>query len=397
MVRFFRKVLKNGMTVLFEKRENEVVSIAFAIRYGSINEDPKEKGIAHFIEHLLYKGTPNRTSKQISEEIEKRGGVLNGFTSEQMTAYWCKLPSKHLKTGLEVLGDIVRNPLFDELEIEKERKVIFEEMNLYKDAPHLHVHDKIMSYLFKGTLGLSTIGTQKTLLGINKIKMHKKFEQVYATDNLILCVVGDANFNEICKFAEETFPKTKSKVPHYKILLNNQKGIEKRNGIDQANLVFSYHVPTALKKEHNAAYVLNALMAGGMSSRLFSEIREKRNLAYAVKGACNCDKDFGYNSIYVGTTKKNVGLVRRLIIEEFKKIKDLKEKELDEIKEQLIGNHKIGQEDSQGQMLDLLYSELFGNAKKAYEYEKNIRAVKLSEVKKLANFNDYSFFALVPQ
>src|SRR3989344_2995410 len=127
-VNFYRKVLSNGMTVILEKRNLPIVSVAFAVRNGGINEKEEEKGISHFIEHMLYKGTPSRNAKRIGEEIEKNGGELNGFTSEEITAYWCKMPSKHLDIALNVLSDMVQNPLFDEKELEKERLVIFEEI-----------------------------------------------------------------------------------------------------------------------------------------------------------------------------------------------------------------------------------------------------------------------------
>ncbi len=399
MAKFYRKKLKNKMTVILEQRKGSgVVSVAFATRYGSINEGINEKGIAHFIEHLLYKGTPKRNSLQISTEIEKRGGVLNGFTSEQITAYWCKMPSKHLNVALEVISDMVKNPIFDEKEIEKERKVIFEEMKMYTDNPQMHVHEKIISCLYKGTMGMRIIGSEKTLGRTSKEKMVKKFEQVYSTDNLILCVVGDANFKDLCKFVEENFPPKKGFLPKQKIILSKQQQVETRRGIDQASLILAYHVPTASSKKHYPAQVLSTLMAGGMSSRLFSEIREKRNLAYAVKGGCDIDKDFGFNTIYVGTIKKNVPLVKKIILEEFKKLSVLKKKELEEVKEQIIGNHKISREDSQGQMLELLYGEISGNPKSTYEYERKIRSVKLKDVTKLAQnaIKNYSFFALVP-
>src|SRR5208283_3370309 len=113
MTKFYRKVMKNGMTILFEKREIPVVSIAFAVRAGGNNESIEEKGISHFIEHMLYKGTPKRNSKKIAEEIENNGGELNGFTAEEIVAYWCKMPSEHLNVALDVLSDMVKNPLFD--------------------------------------------------------------------------------------------------------------------------------------------------------------------------------------------------------------------------------------------------------------------------------------------
>ena len=224
VAKFYHKKLKNGMNISFEQRLGTgVVSLIFGVKYGGINESLNEKGISHFIEHLLYKGTTSRTSKQISEEIEKKGGVLNGFTSEQMTAYWAKLPSKHINIALDVLSDLIKNPLFDEKEVEKERQVILEEMKLYKDTPQLHVHDKIVSYLYGGTLGKGLIGTPKILFNIDSSKLRAKFNEVYTTENLVLCVVGDCNFKKLCDFAEKSFPKTKSIIPKQKIILHNQK------------------------------------------------------------------------------------------------------------------------------------------------------------------------------
>jgi predicted Zn-dependent peptidase len=395
---FYRKVLKNGMTLLFEKRDLPLVAVAFAVRNGGINEPLNEKGISHFIEHMLYKGTPTRNSKQIAEEIEKNGGELNGFTDELITAYWCKMPSRHINVALNVLSDMVKNPLFDEKELEKERKVIFEEIKMRRDIPHIYVFDMIQSGLYGGTLGENLIGTTKTMLSIDKKKITEKFKQVYQPNNLILCVVGNANFEDIVKFAESNFGNLKGKVPQQKISLKNSFKIEKRKGIDQANLILSYHVPLSSNKKSYAALVLNTLLAGGMSSRLFAEIREKRNLAYSVKGDSNIFKKYAYNSIYVGTTKENVKAVRELILEEFKKVsKDLSEGELEQVKEQIIGNYHISMEDSQNQMVNLLMHEIDGNAKDFYEFEKNIREVKLKDVKSLANLKKYSFFALVPE
>ena len=323
------------MTVLFEKRNLPVVSVAFAVRNGDINENINEKGISHFIEHMLYKGTPKRNAKKIAEEIEKNGGELNGFTDEMITAYWCKMPSKHIDVALNVLSDMVKNPLFDGKELEKERKVIFEEIKMRKDNPMIYVFDKIQSCLYTGTLG--RVLTYETLKSINRKKILEKFEQIYQSNNMILCVVGDTNINKIIEFAE-----------------NN-----------------------------------------------FGEIREKRNLAYAVKGNSNINKDFAYNLIYIGTTKENVEIVKKLILEEFEKIsKVLTEEELKQVKEQIIGNYQISMEDSQSQMVNLLLHEIDGDAKKFYEFGDNIKKVKLKDVKKLANKvkeKKYSFFALVPE
>ncbi|MBS3086747.1 insulinase family protein [Candidatus Pacearchaeota archaeon] len=396
--KFYRKVLKNGMTIIFEKRENPVVSVAFAVRYGGINEASHEKGISHFIEHLLYKGTPIRNSRQIAEEIERKGGLLNGFTDETVTAYWCKIPSRHLDIALDVLGDMVKNPLFDEEELEKEKKVIFEEIKMGKDNPSNHSFKEIQRLLYKEPLGSPLIGTEKTLKSLTRKKILERFQGVYGPNNMILCVVGDADFKDIVDFAEKNFSGKKEIAFKHKIVKRNGSKIEKRKGIDQANLILAYHFPTSDKKISHAANVLNVLMAGGMSSRLFHEIREKRNLAYAIKGESVILRNFSYGLVYAGTKKENVQLIKKIILDEFRKVsKELDEKELNQVKEQMIGNYQISMEDSQNQMVNLLMHEIDRNAEDAYEFEKNIRNVKLRDVKNLAKIKKYSFFALVPK
>ena len=398
--KFYRKVLKNGMTVILEKRSLPVVSVAFAARCGGINESSAEKGVSHFIEHLLYKGTSKRNSKQISEEIEKKGGILNGFTDESVTAYWCKIPSKQIDIALDVLSDMVKNPLFDQSELEKERHVIFEEIKMYKDSPSSYVFHEIQRCLYEEPLGLPLIGTEETLNTLTRDKIVRRFKQIYQPNQMILCVVGNADFNKLVKFAEKNFVigKEKGKVPSFKILEKNESKTQTRTGIDQANMIFAYHVPHSKDKKSSAAHVLNTLMADGMSSRLFSEIREKRNMAYAVKGGSSILRDFAYNLIYVGTKKENVQPIRKIILEEFQKVsKELKEKELNSVKEQIIGNYQISIEDSQHQMVNLLMHEIDGSAKDAYEFEEKIRKVKLEDVKTLAKIKKYSFFALVPE
>lgn len=395
---FHKKILENGMTILFEKRNIPVVSVAFAVKNGGMNESSSEKGISHFIEHMLYKGTPTRNSKQISEEIEKNGGILNGFTDEVVTAYFCKMPSQHINVALEVLGDIVRNPLFDEKELEKERKVIFEEIKMRKDNPMIYVVDEIHNLLYEGPLGFNLIGTYETMNSIDREQLVKRFKDVYQTDNMILSVVGDADFDKIVAVIEKNFPKGKGKVPKFKIEKIINSKTEKRKGIDQANLVFAYHVPLYNDKKNYAVQVLSTLMTEGMSSRLFSEIREKRNLAYLIKGDSNINKDFAYNLIIIGTTKENVETVKKLILEEFKKVaNDLTEEELRQVKEQMIGNYQIAMEDSQNQMINLIFSEINEKAEDFYDFEEHIRTVNLEDVKSLANIKDYSFMALIPE
>jgi predicted Zn-dependent peptidase len=398
---FKRKVLDNGMTILFEKRDLPVVSVAFAVRNGGVNESLEEKGISHFIEHMLYKGTEKRNWKQVASEIEKNGGVLNGFTSEEMTGYYCKMPSGKLDIALDVLSDIVKNPKFDEKELEKERKVIFEEIKMRKDRPNIHVFDEIQKRLYDGVFDIDLIGTYETMGSIDRKQILEKFNQVYKPNNMIMCVVGDCDFDKIVNFAEDNFGKEKGEVPEQKFGLKNEEKIEKRKDVEQANIIFAYHVPFASEKGNYTAKVLSALMAEGLSSRLLLEIREKRNLAYAVHGGSEIGKRFAYNFIYVGTMKENVEEVRELVLEEFKKVsKELDEKELNEIKEQLVGQYQISMEDSQDQMISLISYEIHGDAGEFYNFEKEIKKVKLEDVKEMASKvkkDNYSFFALLPE
>jgi len=316
-----------------------------------------------------------------------------------LTAFWCKMPSQHIQIALDVLTDMMKNPLFDEKELEKERKVIFEEIRMYKDNPRMHVFDEIQKALYDGTMDISLSGNDETMNSINREKMVAKFKEVYTPNNMILAVVGNANFEELCAFAEKNFENNNKEIKTQEFGLKNESRVEERTGIDQANLVFAFHVPLCDDKKSYAAKVLSVLMCEGMSSRLFAEIREKRNLAYAVKGGAEVNKDFAYNFIYVGTEKQNVEKVKELILNEFEKVvNELEEKEVQEIKDQMISNYHISMEESQMQMVNLLYSEVHGDAKNFYEYEKNISEVKLEDVRELAAKvkEGYSFFALVP-
>jgi predicted Zn-dependent peptidase len=247
---------------------------------------------------------------------------------------------------------------------------------------------------------INLAGTVETINSITREKIVKKFKELYQPNNMVFWVVGDADFDELVEFAEKNFGNQKAYVPKVKFNLINESKTEERKGVDQANLIFAYHVPLSNDTKNYAAIVLNSLMAGGMSSRLFDEIREKRNLAYVIKGDTNINKNFAYNIIYVGTMRNNVDKVKKLILEEFEKVsKEIESKEIEKIKEKLIGNYQISMEDSEEQMTNLLSSEIQGNAEDFYKFEENISKVKLEDVKELAKkaTKKFSFFALVPK
>ena len=384
------------MTILFEKRKMPIVSISANVKEGYAYESEKNKGISHFTEHLMFKGTKTRSYKEIAEEIEKKGGILNAYTDEEITSYWNKIPSKHFSSGIKIVSDLILNPRFDKIEFEKEKKVILEEIKMYRDNPQFYVLNKIKELLYKKPFGMPGTGTIESVSGLSRKELIEFHKKDYLTNKMFLCVVGNTDLEEIENFGKK-FPMGKSREKEIKIRKINKKIIETRQGIDQANLVLGFHACSLLDKKRYCYDILNAILAGGMSSRLFEEIREKRGLAYAVRGMLEQSKNYGYYGIYVGTTKENVKKCEELILKEIRKIKSLKRKELEEAREQLIGLRKLESEESVSVMNGLIREEVVGNAEEYYNYEKRIMEVNLEDVRKLGRINNYSFIALVPE
>jgi len=392
---FIRKKLSNGLVILFEKRKMPVVSVSASVRQGFAYEDAKKKGISHVAEHIMFKGSKSRTRREIVEEIEKKGGVLNAYTDEEVTSYWNKVPSKHFSIGMDIATDLILNPRFDEVEFQKEKKVILEEIKMYKDAPRLFVFDKIKSLLYKKPFGISGIGTNKSVMGISRDDLISFFGAQYKTNKMFLSVVGNTSLEQIEKFGKK-FPDNTGGVGMANPVKINLQAVVKRKGIDQANFVFAHHISSLKNKGRYADEIFEAVLSGGMSSRLFEEIREKRGLAYAVKGGLEQGTNFGYEMIYVGTTKDKIKKCKEIILKEIKDMKNLSQKDFEEAKEQLIGLRKVGSEESVNVMNSLVQEELAGDAREFYRYEDKINSVKLEEVRKLSKIKGYSSIALVP-
>jgi len=393
---FYKKRLKNGLTVLFEKRQLPIIASSAAIKFGSQYETENEKGIAHFIEHLMFKGTKKRSAKQISEYIEKKGGILNAYTDESVTCYWNKLPSKYFKDSLNIAADLILNPKFDAKEFEKEKHVILEEIKMHHDNPQIYSLEKIKELLYKKPFGMFGAGTAETVKSLTRSQIVRKFSDCYSPNNMVFAVVGNTDFTEICKFAEKTFPKKKKVFSFPKIQKINGHFIEVRRGIDQAHFVFGFHAPTLADKKRYAFELFDVIIGEGMSSRLFQEIREKRGLAYAVKSMPDLQKDFGYEIFYIGTVKEKIREIQEIILKEIKKINQLSQKDLSEAKEQLLGLNKLRNEDSVNTMNALIQEEIAGDAENFYKYDERILAVKLQDVRSFSKLKAYSTMALVP-
>ena len=231
---FYRKKLKNGLTVLFERRKLPLVCCSVALRYGSAYEPEKLKGASHFLEHLVFKGTKKRTAKEISEEIERKGGILNAYTSEEVTCYWNKLPSKYVETGVDIVSDVTLNPLLKTEDLEKERKVILEEIRMRYDDPRIYVLEQSKALLYEPPFNLPTAGTNSTVTSMSREDLSDIFRSGYGSSNMILTIVGNTDFELICELAEQLFPVKNTSVKEDTPKIKNFELTEKRQGIQQA-------------------------------------------------------------------------------------------------------------------------------------------------------------------
>ncbi len=396
MVIFNKGKLKNGLRVICEERESDVSTIMFAVPFGAMYEEKEEKGIAHFIEHLCFKGTEKRNSAEIAKTLEKYGGELNAFTHEEMTAYYVKIPNEFLEIAIDVLSDIFFNPIFPEEEIEKERNVILEEIKMYYDNPRAQSYKKIKENLFFEPHGLFIAGSEESLIKMYREKLLEKHRSVYCPEKCILCVVGGNKFEEVIDISNKYISliereiKPLKKISIEKRTLNN---FETRINLSQSNLCLGIHFPSFLDDLRYSAEIFNMILGVGMSSKLFSEVREKKGLVYGVKSELDLGRNYGYMVIWAGCDKKNIEEVFGIFKEEFKKMEFISERELEDAKIQLIGSKKV-RSDLNEVAINLIMEELSSNAENYYNYETNVSKVKIEDIKKLCSNLDFASYYL---
>ncbi len=398
MPEFYKKRIENGPIILFEKRDVPVVSVMAAVPFGSAYEPENFSGMAHFIEHMVFKGTKSKSSSDIRKLVEDRGGILNAFTSKEITGYWAKLPSKHIEKGIDVISDMMLNPIFDKKEMEKERKVILQEIKMNHDAPPRFAIRKVSELLYKKPFGLQTIGTENTL---KMIKQENMFDshKIYCPQNIVISVVGNANFDDMIKLIKKNFCVERHLGKLKDISINRVYGefIDERDNIHQASVALAFHAPPMRDKLRYAAQALNTIYGGDSSSRLFEEIREKRGLAYTANSEYEFERSYGHISAFIGTVKESVKEVKKIAIEEMEKLQKITDKELIEIKEKMIGSFDVESEESDKVALNLIIEELAGNAENYYKYEDYVNNIKLEDVRNLAKIKGYSFVAVMPK
>ena len=396
---FKKKKLKNGITVLYEERNLPIVCYSVSNPFGGAYETSKEKGVAHLFEHLLFTGTKTRSHEDISGEIEKRGGLLNAFTAQDVTTYWFKLPSEHIDAGIDIIHDILKNPTFDPVKLEKEKKVVIEELKMFDDDPERRAYTLLESALYESPFGEGISGSIETVKSLSRDKIIEIFKENYSPDKFIVTIIGKANFEKVCSRLEKEFKPFYKEYKLIKIKQKNQDITEERAGISQSQLVVGMHALLDQKKQKTLE-VLNTYLAGGMSSKLFLEIREKHGLAYTVRGSIEREKNYSYYSIYAGTTKESLQKVKGMILQGFKDVEKMTQKELDDSKQRLIGIRRIATEESINAMNNLIFEEISTScAENYYKYDQKINEITLKEVKILAKelIRNYSTVIVCPK
>src|SRR5215468_8889874 len=361
-----RRVLPNGLTVISEEMQHiRSVSIGIWVKTGSRDEDPERNGISHFIEHMVFKGTRNRSAEAIARQVDSIGGNLDAFTAKECVCFNIKVLDEHLPIAFEVLSDLVLNPVFAVEDIVRERRVILEEIKMDEDSPEYLVHEIFTQNFWKDhPLGKPILGTKETVKGFEQPAVLDLYSERFTPGNLIVAAAGNLNHERFVELVHKHFDTMK---PHSnglhslppkivpKITLRNKKSLE------QVQICVGVPSHPIAHEKRFASYILNTLLGGGMSSRLFQNIRERQGLAYAIYSDLNPYRDTGCLSVYAGTSRESAVKVVQSIVSEFKKLKTelIPEEELRRSKDQLKGSLMLSLESSTARMSNLARQEMY--------------------------------------
>jgi len=360
-----KSVLENGMRVITEKIPSaHSVTVGFWVENGSRHERVSEGGISHFIEHMLFKGTDRRSALDIAKEIDSGGGVLNGFTGPEYSCYYAKVLAKKLPQAIDLLSDIVLHSIFDLDEIEKERRVILQEIYMQEDSPDEQVHDLFSQLFWRGhPLGKSVLGTRDSVGSLARDQFLVFLQERYCGRNILVCAAGDLEHQEIVDFIAEAFQEiptggetSPSPLPEY------QRRIEfVEKDLEQVHICLGTRAFPQNHPNRFESYVMNTILGGSMSSRLFQKIREERGMAYSVYSYLNNHSDAGALVVYAGTSPEDAPHAVALLLKELKRFATdlVGEDELRSAKEQLRGNLLLSMESTENRMTRLAKNEIY--------------------------------------
>jgi predicted Zn-dependent peptidase len=361
-----RTALPNGLTMITEEMEHiRSVCIGIWVKTGSRDEDKQWNGISHFVEHMVFKGTEHRTAEEIARQVDSIGGNIDAFTAKECVSFSIKVLDEHLPIALDVLSDLVLNPVFAADDIIRERGVILEEIKMDEDSPDYLVHEIFTQNFWKDhPLGRPILGTRDTVKGFEREPVGDFYRQRFVPGNVIITAAGHLNHDHFVELVGKHFANMKpmsngfhSAPPKIvpKIILRDKKSLEQ---VQICVGVPSY--PITHEKRHSS-YILNTLLGGGMSSRLFQNIRERQGLAYAIYSDLNPYRDTGCLSVYAGTSRASATKVVESVVSEFRNLKsaEVPGDELRRSKDQLKGSLMLSLESSTARMSNLARQEMY--------------------------------------
>ena len=367
------------------------VSVGIWIGTGSREEPVQDTGISHFIEHMVFKGTKNRSAEQIARSVDSIGGGLDAFTSKELVSYNVKVLDEHLPEAYDVVADLVRNPLFQKEDIEKEKGVILEELKMEVDNPEYLIHEIFSSHFWKNhSLGRPILGTKQTIRGFDRDKVEHYYRHFYTPSNILITAAGSLKHKQLVDLTEKHFDDLKKKArvkldvkpqPHAPLIFRN------KNSLEQVHVYLGVPSIAMSHESRFACYILNAILGGGMSSRLFQNIREKQGLAYTVYSELTMYRDAGCMLIYAGTSQRSAGKVVDSVVHELRELTDrpVTPDELRRAKDHLKGSYVLGLESTSSRMGNLVRQELYFNRFFSLdEMLDSIENVTADEVQKLA-------------
>ncbi|MBI2627566.1 insulinase family protein [Candidatus Nomurabacteria bacterium] len=393
-MKFSKKFLKNGLRVItVPMKDNPTVTVLVLVETGSKYETKKINGISHFLEHMCFKGTIKRPKAvDISKELDALGSQYNAFTAQEYTGYYAKSDARHFERIFDIVSDIYLNSIFPPAEVQKEKGVIIEEINMYEDMPQKHVQDLMMKLLYGDQpAGWNIAGEKKNILNMKRDDFVNYHQKHYLPEATVLVVAGQVTEKQVMSEVNKIFGKiqhgkkgakvkVKEKQTKPQVLINYKK-------TDQTHFVFGIRTYDLFSRQNAILSVLGGILGGGMSSRLFVKLREEMGVGYYVRAYNDSFTDHGFFQISAGVDNKRINEVLQAVLLECKKLKValVSEEELSKVKECLIGNMKLSLESSDdianfygGQ--ELLKREIDGAQEKA----KKIRKVTTSQIQTLA-------------
>jgi predicted Zn-dependent peptidase len=361
-----RAVLPNGVRVVTERMPHvRSASLGIWIATGSREESEQQTGLSHFVEHMVFKGTKNRSAEQIARSVDSIGGGLDAFTSKELVSYSVKVLDEHLPNAFDVVADLVRNPLFQKEDIEKEKGVILEELKMEVDNPEYLIHEIFSSNFWKGhPLGRPILGTKQSIRSFDRDKVESFYRQFYVPSNILITAAGSLDHKRLVEMVAGQFADLKPRrgikragppKPHAPLVFRD------KNSLEQVHVYVGVPSIPISHEARFACFILNAILGGGMSSRLFQNIREKQGLAYTVYSELTMYRDAGCMLVYAGTSQRSAGKVVDSIVKELRQLADQRvdDDELRRAKDHLKGSYVLGLESTSSRMANLARQELY--------------------------------------